>query len=140
MVVCCFIYCLPAYTEHFPLSPIAPFPPRLLTWRPGQTLCLPCGESVTLSVTALNAKRYEWILNEEAVASDDSHNIQVDRDKCGVYKCLVHNEHGSVHTPPIHISMSDDHSSSSLTAAVLKMTFTVDIIPGPSTSSGECVQ
>ena len=110
----------------------------LLKWKPGQSQRLPRGEFVTLSVTAVNAVKYEWICNGVTVRCDADYCFRVDPSTCGVYKCLVHNRHGTVETPPISISMSDEPTSSSVTEAWYEATYRVGITPGPST--GECGQ
>ena len=110
----------------------------LLKWKPGQSQCLPRGEFVTLSVTAVNAVKYEWICNGVTVRCDADYCFRVDPSTCGVYKCLVHNRHGTVETPPISISMSDEPTSSSVIEAWYETTYRVGITPGPST--GECGQ
>ena len=52
------------------------------------------------------------------VGCDADNYLRVDPNTCGVYRCLVHNGHGTVETPPIRIYMSDEPTSSSVTEAL----------------------
>ena len=129
---------LPVLTELCPLASVAPFPPMLTKWEPGQPQCLPRGESVTFSVTVFNANRYDWLFNGVPVSPNTTYRIQVAPNTCGVYQCSVCNSHGCVWTPPIPISMSDEPTSSSITEASCETMYRVGVTPGPSTSVGEC--
>ena len=117
---------------------VAPFPPMLLKWGQGQPQCLCRGEFVRFFVKALNADRYEWIFNGASIGSASTYNFQVAPSTCGVYKCLVHNRHSTVATPPTRISMSDEPTGCSVTECMYETRFSVGIIPRPSTAIGEC--
>ena len=125
-------------------SPLAPFPPMLLSWSPGPSLSLPRGEYVTLSVTACNADRFNWLCNRSRFGvpfvchSGSSYRFPVDPSTCGVYQCSVGNRHGWVQTPPTEISMSDEPTSSSITEVSYEMAYNVDLPHEPSTSLAEC--
>ena len=125
-------------------SSLAPFPPMLLSWSPGPSWSLPRGEYVTLSVTACNADRFNWICNRSrsevpfVCHSGSSYRFPVDPSTCGVYQCSVGNRHSWVQTPPTEISMSDEAASSSSTEAMYGTTYKVAGTPEPYTSLGEC--